>query len=115
MRNGNVSDLDLRKYKKICIGTFTWGYGKIPRDVKEWIVENKDLLSNKFFYLFGSGNSIYPKFCGALDNIEIILQSLDSEVYNKVKIDQRFNEGDYTESQLLNIKKSIKNFSEVDL
>lgn len=115
MRNGNFNDADLSKYKKLCVGSYTWGYGKIPKETKEWLVKNKESLSNKHVYLFGSGNSIYPKFCGALDSIEFIFESLNSSVYNKIKLDQRYNRTDFTEEQLQNIKKSIKDFSEVDL
>lgn len=115
MKNGMLKKSELKKYNKICIGTYTWGYGKIPKQVKEFIIKHQDMLSNKEFFLFGSGNSIYPKFCGALDNIEIILNDLNSNVNSLVRIDQQFNKDDFTYSQIDRMKQNIKNFSEVNL
>lgn len=112
-RSPIISAKDVKKYSKIVIGSYTWGYGKIPKPVKSFIVDNVSAFQNKAVFLFGSGNSVYPKFCGAIDNIEVIMNDIESEVYAKVKIDQRFNVSDYTEEQLSNINKSIKNFSEV--
>lgn len=112
-RSPVISSKDVKKYSKIVIGSYTWGYGKIPEPVKSFIVDNVSAFQNKTVFLFGSGNSIYPKFCGAIDNIEVIMNDIESEVYAKVKIDQRFNVSDYTEEQLSNINKSIKKFSEV--
>lgn len=112
-RSPIISARDVKKYSKIVIGSYTWGYGKIPEPVKSFIIDNVSAFQNKTVFLFGSGNSIYPKFCGAIDNIEVIMNDIESEVYAKVKIDQRFNVSDYTEEQLRNINKSIKNFSEV--
>ena len=106
---------DLLKYDKICIGTYTWGYGKIPKEVKQFFINNQDLLSDKIFFLYGSGNSVYPKFCGAIDNLEIILEDLNSEIFFKFKIDQRFNEDDFDNEKLDLLSKKIKDFSEVKI
>lgn len=115
MKKGLIKKNDLLKYDKICVGTYTWGYGKIPKEVKEFFIEHHELLSGKVFFLFGSGNSVYPKFCGAVDNLEIIIEDIGSEVFFKFKIDQRFNTDDFDTEKLDLLTKKIKDFSEVKI
>lgn len=68
-----ISDVDLTKYDKIMIGSYTWSNGKIPLHIKKFVIENREILYNKPTLLFGSGITIYRYFCGALDNIPIIV------------------------------------------
>lgn len=65
---------NLGEYDKIIIGTYTWSNGKIPKNIKSFVISNRDVLINKPVLLFGSGITIYTHFCGALDNIQIILE-----------------------------------------
>lgn len=65
--------LDLDSYDNIILGCYTWGGGIIPKYFKDYIIENREVLQDKNILLFGSGITIYKHFCGALDNIEIIL------------------------------------------
>lgn len=65
--------LDLNSYDNIILGCYTWGGGIIPKYFKDYIIENREVLQDKNILLFGSGITIYKNFCGALDNIEIIL------------------------------------------
>jgi flavodoxin I len=86
---------DITKYHKILIGTYTWADGKIPKDLKQFIIKNKDNWKDKEVFIFGSGNTIYPKFCGAVDGIETILEDCGADIIGTLKFEQRFKEEDY--------------------
>lgn len=86
---------DITKHNKILIGAYTWADGKIPKDLKQFIVDNKDNWKNKRVFIFGSGNTIYPKFCGAVDGIETILEDCGADIIGTFKFEQRFKEEDY--------------------
>lgn len=60
--------VDFNKYDTIILGLSTYGRGSAHKDTWEFL---KKLIrvSGKKIGLFGSGNSIYPDFCGALDII----------------------------------------------
>lgn len=72
-REMRKSPIDMSKFDKIMIGTYTWSTGKIPNRVKRFIIDNREILKDKKPLIFGSGITIYPHFCGAVDNIEIII------------------------------------------
>ena len=77
----------LESYDKILIGCYTWSYGKIPAKTKRFVIENRDVLLSKDVLIFGSGWSVYENFCGAVDNIGIILD----EKFTKIKFELRFD------------------------
>lgn len=87
MRN----DINFSKYDNILIGCFTWNDGKIPARIKRVIIENSKSFEGKNVLVFGSGNSIYANFCGAVENISKIM--LDCNVKNlaKMPFEQRFH------------------------
>lgn len=66
----------LHEYDAVILGTYTWGDGEIPEKFKPVVDEFKH-KRNEFFRLvtgvFGTGETCYPKFCGAVDHIEIVL------------------------------------------
>lgn len=68
-----VGRVNWDNYDIVFIGCYTWSNGKIPAQVKKMVIEYRDMLMKKPLGLFGSGITIYQKFCGALDNIQIIL------------------------------------------
>jgi len=58
----------LSTFDAIIIGTYTWGDGKIPKEMWKLYhaiekLENKNLITA----VFGTGDSFYPKYCGAVD------------------------------------------------
>lgn len=65
----------LSSTEDILLGTYTWDNGKIPKEMKKFVIDNREVLMKKTRLLFGSGITIYKHFCGALDNINIILES----------------------------------------
>lgn len=59
---------DLCHYDAVAIGTYTWGNGDIPKEMRELYkafesLDRKDMTTA----VFGTGDSCYPMFCGAVD------------------------------------------------
>lgn len=76
-RDKNLTNIE--QYDIITLGSYTWANGKIPVEMKRFVIENRELLQEKAAFLFGSGITIYAHFCAALDSIQIIL---DKEIYS---------------------------------
>ncbi|MDG0860386.1 flavodoxin domain-containing protein [Staphylococcus equorum] len=87
---------DISSYNRIAIGTYTWGNGNIPRKMKKFLIENKDNFKDKEIFLFGSGNSVYPKFCGAVNGMKIITTDCGASIIGEFKFEQRFNPEELT-------------------
>lgn len=71
----------------VVLGAYTWGNGKIPKGFKEHVIKNGDNLKGKKVFIFGTGNSIYPSFCGAVDGLRKICSDLGAEVIEVIKIE----------------------------
>lgn len=58
----------LDSYDFVVIGTYTWGSGEIPKEMigvyKAFELHGKKSLITG---VFGTGDSFYPSFCGAVD------------------------------------------------
>ena len=76
-RDKNLTNIE--QYDIITLGSYTWANGKIPVEMKRFVIENRELLQEKVAFLFGSGITIYAHFCAALDSIQIIL---GKEIYS---------------------------------
>lgn len=76
-RDKNLTNIE--QYDIVILGSYTWANGKIPVEMKRFVIENRELLQEKVAFLFGSGITIYAHFCAALDSIQIIL---DKEIYS---------------------------------
>ena len=76
-RDKNLTNIE--QYDIIALGSYTWANGKIPVEMKRFVIENRELLQEKVAFLFGSGITIYAHFCAALDSIQIIL---GKEIYS---------------------------------
>jgi flavodoxin I len=63
----------LRKYDGVAIGTYTWGNGEIPKEMwglyQAFELQKKDITTA----VFGTGDSFYPNFCGAVDQFRDML------------------------------------------
>ncbi|GHH99022.1 flavodoxin domain-containing protein [Neobacillus kokaensis] len=71
---GQFPTLCLANYDAIVIGTYTWGNGEIPREMQAIynlfeIEDAKDLVTG----VVGTGDTCYPKFCGAVDHFRDML------------------------------------------
>lgn len=86
-------DIDISPYDLIIVGTNTWGDGKIPPNCKRFVIDNA-LKYQKDWIVFGTGNSIFAHFCGAVDGISKILKDTNNNMLYTFKYEQRFIEED---------------------
>lgn len=77
-------DIYFERYATILIGTSTLGNGMPPNYFRS-IHSNLKNISGARIGLFGSGNSTYTHFCGALDILENLLK-----VQNKIVFSLKF-------------------------
>jgi flavodoxin I len=94
-------NVNLENYQTIFIATSTWGNGVPPKP----FFQMRDILlqlSDKRIGLFGSGNSHYEYFCGALDLLEEVL-----ERKNKILFKFKF-ESYPTEKVVFDFKKVLE-------
>ncbi|MFC4735098.1 flavodoxin domain-containing protein [Bacillus daqingensis] len=68
-------ELDLHQIEGILFGTYTWGNGEIPRHMKPALdrIKSQDLTATPCG-IFGTGDSFYPHFCGAVDRLRSLLK-----------------------------------------
>jgi len=67
----DIDASDLVSAESIIFGAYTWGDGELPDDFLDLYEEMDDIdLSQKQMAVFGSGDSSYDVFCGAVDLIE---------------------------------------------
>lgn len=86
-------NIDISPYDLIIVGTNTWGDGKIPTNCKRFVIDNA-LKCKKDWIIFGTGNSIFAHFCGAVDGICKILKDTGNNIFYTFKYEQRFIEED---------------------
>jgi flavodoxin I len=65
---------NLCQYHAVAIGTYTWGNGDIPKEMWQLYkvfesLNKKDITTA----VFGTGDSFYPLFCGAVDQFRDML------------------------------------------
>ncbi len=79
----------LKSYDGIFLGAFTWGDGDLPYEVEEFFDELKSLRLNGIkAACFGSGDTLYPKFCMAVDVMASTLKEQGCDVFEeKLKIE----------------------------
>jgi flavodoxin I len=66
---------DLLTYDLVFMGMYTWGDGDYPDECLDIIEEMEQLdLNQQLFALFGSGDTSYPEFCGALDKLKELIE-----------------------------------------
>ncbi|WP_353855946.1 flavodoxin [Bacillus sp. Bos-x628] len=71
----------LNDYSHIMLGAYTWGDGDLPDDFIDLYEEMEALdLSGKSFAVFGSGDTSYEHFCGAVDLIEEKVKELGGQI-----------------------------------
>lgn len=104
-------NIDISLYDKIAFGAFTWSNGKIPKKMKQFLIDNHHLLKDKEVFVFGSGNSIYPKFCAAVDGIIKICSDSGAKIIGSFKFEQRFNESNFSKQEINNLIKTIEKWS----
>jgi flavodoxin I len=65
---------NLEEFDAMMIGTYTWGNGEIPTEMLA-VYQAIELLNKKNLItgVFGTGDSFYPHFCGAVDEFKDML------------------------------------------
>ncbi|MGP4076061.1 flavodoxin [Halobacillus sp. K22] len=62
---------EFKNYSGVLIGSYTWNDGDLPYEVEDFYEEVTDTdLSGVPVAVFGSGDSIYPQFCEAVNQLE---------------------------------------------
>lgn len=104
-------NVDPDLYDRVAIGTYTWSNGKIPKQLKKYLIDNHQKLKDKKVFIFGSGLSVYPKFCGAVDGINKICADSKADVIGTFKFEQRFIEEEHSQEELEELVSIIKTWS----
>lgn len=67
----DCSAQELLSYDGFLLGVYTWGDGEVPDEFLDFYEELDELdLSGKKTAIFGSGDTSYTLFCGAVDLVE---------------------------------------------
>ncbi|HIW33109.1 MAG TPA: flavodoxin [Candidatus Paenibacillus intestinavium] len=75
---------ELLQYDGIIIGAYTWGDGELPDEFLDFYEDLEELdLSGKKAAVFGSGDSSYDHYCGAVDIIEHKLRELGADIVHE--------------------------------
>ncbi|MYL57371.1 flavodoxin [Virgibacillus halodenitrificans] len=80
---------DLLKYDGLLIGTYTWDDGELPYEVEDFFEELEGVdLTGKSVGVFGSGDSFYDTFGGAIDLLADRLQKCGADLLDeRLKVD----------------------------
>jgi flavodoxin I len=80
---------ELLNYDLTFIGMYTWGDGDYPDECLDMMEELEQLdLEKHPFAIFGSGDTSYPDFCGALDQLQKLIEEQGGEsVVEPLKIE----------------------------
>lgn len=64
----------LGDYDVVLLGTYSWGKGEIPREMKSFYEKfEKENCKHLTTGVFGTGDRFYPNFCGAVDRFRDML------------------------------------------
>lgn len=92
---------ELGDYDAVLIGTHTWDDGSLPYEVEDFYddLETVDITGQRFA-VFGSADSFYPTYGGAVDLIGDRLIELGGRVYDeRLKVDMYPNKKDLQDCQ----------------
>jgi len=81
---------DIKQYNIIMLGTFTWGKGEIPIQVRKFVKKYQEYFKTKQVFLFGTGDTQFggdALFCSAVD----ILDNIIKTDIKPLKIEQHYS------------------------
>lgn len=77
----DCSASSLLDYDAYLLGAYTWGDGELPDEFLDFTEEMQELdLSGKLTAIFGSGDTAYHLYCGAVDELEEKVKAVGSEL-----------------------------------
>ncbi|WP_100400020.1 flavodoxin domain-containing protein [Bacillus sp. FJAT-44742] len=87
----------LQDFQIVAVGTYTWGNGEIPREMRDLYTAFEEHGSKKLTTgVFGTGDSLFPRYCGAVNEFRDMLYvctnlavTLKVELTPQKKDDQR--------------------------
>ncbi|XJZ27249.1 flavodoxin domain-containing protein [Bacillota bacterium Lsc_1132] len=108
----------LSGYDAIVIGTYTWGDGELPLEMKPLYqafeaIDSKQIITG----VVGTGDSFYPNFCGAVDRFRDMLYiHTDLTVTLKIELSPQISDLDrckrFVEIFMKKCHSKLKNGSE---
>lgn len=92
---------EVSEYDAILVGTYTWDDGSLPYELEDFYDELEEIdLTDKVFGVFGSADSFYEIYGGAIDLIGDRATDLGAKVLPlRLKIDISPNKQDIIHSQ----------------
>ncbi|PSL40175.1 flavodoxin I [Planomicrobium soli] len=86
---------ELPHYDAVLIGTYTWGSGELPREMRSLFeaferLDRKELVTA----VFGTGDSFFAEFCGAVNRFRDML-FVHTDLAATLKIELAPQEKDY--------------------
>ena len=97
-----VIDFDwknIENYEVLLVGTYTWGNGELPQRMADFYAHLEEQpISHLKTGVFGTGETNYQHFCGAVDLFRDMLYAR-SRLIATLKIEQMYQEADLARIQ----------------
>lgn len=92
---------DISEYDAVLVGTHTWDDGSLPYEIEDFYDELEDIsITGKIFAVFGSADSFYDNYGGAIDLIGDRVQQLGATLLPwKFKVDLEPDQKDIVHCQ----------------
>jgi len=76
--------IEINSYKGVLLGAYTWGDGELPDEALDFYDEMDELEMTAIkSAVFGSGDTGYAIYCGAVDLLEAKLKERGAEIVQK--------------------------------
>ncbi|RNF39834.1 flavodoxin domain-containing protein [Planococcus salinus] len=94
-------EAELCRYDAVLVGTYTWGSGEIPKEMKHLYEAFEHAGSKKLVTaVFGSGDRFFADFCGAVDRFRDMLY-VHTELAATLKVELSPQEKDHARCERL--------------
>lgn len=94
----DVIDVDIstiESYEAIMLGSYTWGEGALPDEFLDLYDDLEAMdLTGKTFAVFGTGDTSYEIYCGAVDLLEDIIKEKGGKLAFKGLKIENYPEGE---------------------